>query len=122
MIARLRPRIIDLYLARTVLLTALATWAVLLGFDLMTALFNELDEVGEGGYTLSHAVLYTAYTVPRRMYELFPTVALIGCVLVTTVGGILSSPLFSWASGAVTGTPILQQAIASAGNAVATLG
>lgn len=77
----LRPRTIDFYLARTVLVSTLATWAVLLGFDLLTALFNELDEVGEGSYTLSHAVLYTAYTVPRRMYELFPTSALIGCVL-----------------------------------------
>jgi NAD(P)H-quinone oxidoreductase subunit 2 len=49
-------------------------------------------------------------------------VALIGCVLVTSVGGILSSPLFTWASGAVTGTPMLQQAIASAGNTAASLG
>jgi NAD(P)H-quinone oxidoreductase subunit 2 len=48
--------------------------------------------------------------------------ALIGCVVVTSVGGILSSPLFSWANGAVTGTPILQQAIASATTAAATLG
>ena len=43
---------------------------------------------------------------------------LVGCVVVTAVGGILSSPLFEWASGAVAGTPILQQAIAAAGNAV----
>jgi hypothetical protein len=27
------------------------------------------------------------------------------------VGGILSNPLFSWASQAVTGTPMLMQAI-----------
>jgi NAD(P)H-quinone oxidoreductase subunit 2 len=45
-------------------------------------------------------------------------VGLVGCVVVTAVGGILSSPLFEWASGAVAGTPILQQAIAAAGNAV----
>jgi NAD(P)H-quinone oxidoreductase subunit 2 len=38
--------------------------------------------------------------------------ALVGCVLVTAVGGILSSPLFDWASSTVAGTPILQQAIA----------
>ena len=37
--------------------------------------------------------------------------ALVGCVVVTAVGGILSSPLFTWASGAVAGTPILQAAI-----------
>ncbi|MEB3349130.1 MAG: NAD(P)H-quinone oxidoreductase subunit N [Cyanobacteriota bacterium] len=40
--------------------------------------------------------------------------ALVACVLVTAVGGVLSSPLFSWADAAVSGTPILQQAIASA--------
>ncbi len=43
--------------------------------------------------------------------------ALVGCVVVTAVGGILSSPLFDWAGGAVAGTPILQQAIAAAGGA-----
>jgi lipopolysaccharide export system permease protein len=78
----------DVYLARTVMVSALLAGAVLLGFDLISALFNELDEVGEGGYTLSHALLYTAYTAPRRMYELFPTVALIGCVL--GLGGLAS--------------------------------
>jgi NAD(P)H-quinone oxidoreductase subunit 2 len=41
--------------------------------------------------------------------------ALIGCVLVTAVGGILSNPLFQWANAAVSGTPMLQNAIALAG-------
>jgi NAD(P)H-quinone oxidoreductase subunit 2 len=48
--------------------------------------------------------------------------ALVGCVLVTAVGGILSNPLFIWASSTVAGTPILQQAIASSGGGVAALG
>ena len=39
-------------------------------------------------------------------------VALIGCVAITAVGGILSNPLFQWANTAVAGTPLLQQAIA----------
>ena len=76
-----RPGRIDAYLARSVLLATLGAWGVLLGFDLLTAMVNELDEVGEGGYTLSHAFLYTLYTLPRRTYELFPTTALIGTVL-----------------------------------------
>ncbi|WP_374604239.1 LPS export ABC transporter permease LptG [Arenimonas sp.] len=75
------PGRIDVYLARAVLVATLATWAVLLGFDLLNAMVRELDEVGEGGYTLSHALLYTLYTLPRRAYELFPTTALIGTVL-----------------------------------------
>ena len=40
--------------------------------------------------------------------------ALVFCVMVTAIGGILSSPLFDWANDAVAGTPILQQAIAAA--------
>jgi NAD(P)H-quinone oxidoreductase subunit 2 len=44
----------------------------------------------------------------------------VGCVVITAVGGVLSSPLFDWASSTVAGTPILQQAIAAA--AIAPLG
>ncbi len=40
--------------------------------------------------------------------------ALVGCLMVTAIGGILSSPLFEWANSTVAGTPILQQAIAHA--------
>jgi len=40
--------------------------------------------------------------------------ALVACVVVTAIGGILSSPLFEWASSTVAGTPILQAALASA--------
>ena len=39
-------------------------------------------------------------------------VALLFCVFVTSVGGILSNPLFEWANTAVTSTPLLKQAIA----------
>tara|TARA_Y100001968_G_C19418524_1_gene750405 strand:+ start:78 stop:1649 length:1572 start_codon:yes stop_codon:yes gene_type:complete len=38
-------------------------------------------------------------------------VALVTCVFVTAVGGILSNPLFKLANSAVTGTPLLQEAI-----------
>tara|TARA_Y100001968_G_scaffold314963_2_gene341017 strand:+ start:15471 stop:17042 length:1572 start_codon:yes stop_codon:yes gene_type:complete len=43
-------------------------------------------------------------------------VALITCVLITAIGGILSNPLFKWANDAVTGTPLLQEAITIASN------
>ena len=41
--------------------------------------------------------------------------ALITCVLVTAIGGILSNPLFELANNAVEGSPILQAAIISGG-------
>jgi NAD(P)H-quinone oxidoreductase subunit 2 len=37
--------------------------------------------------------------------------ALVSCVVVTAIGGVLSSPLFDWASAAVTGTPLLVQSL-----------
>ncbi len=39
--------------------------------------------------------------------------ALVFCLLVTAVGGVLSNPLFTWANEAVEGTPLLRQVIAS---------
>lgn len=78
---KLLPNIHDRYVARAVVGSILAAWGVLLGFDLIVAFAGELADVGEGGYSLGHAVLYTLYTVPRRAYTLFPTAALIGCLL-----------------------------------------
>ena len=46
--------------------------------------------------------------------------ALVTCVLVTAIGGVLSSPLFDWASAAVTGTPLLQQSISGAAATLAS--
>jgi len=42
--------------------------------------------------------------------------ALIVCLLVTAVGGVLSNPLFIWANQAVEGTPLLKEVIAAGGN------
>jgi lipopolysaccharide export system permease protein len=73
--------VIDRYLARNILISTLAVWAVLLGFDLIGAFANEMSSVGKGNYTLSHAALYIFFTIPRRLYVLFPYVAVIGCLL-----------------------------------------
>jgi lipopolysaccharide export system permease protein len=85
---RRRPGHLDFHVARSVLLMVLAVWGVLLSFDLVTAFADDLREVGKGGYTLSHALLEETFSVPRRLYELFPTVAVIGCVL--GLGGLAS--------------------------------
>jgi lipopolysaccharide export system permease protein len=71
----------DWLVAVQVLAALLLTWGVLLGFDAMSALVGELDEIGEGDYSIATAFGYVALTLPRRAYELFPTAALIGCVL-----------------------------------------
>lgn len=73
--------LIDRYLARHVLLSTMAVWAVLVAFDVIGAFANEMDEIGDGGYTLSHAALYVFFSIPRRSYEVFPYVAVIGSLL-----------------------------------------
>jgi len=75
------PRRMTRYVARSVLLSTLAAWAILLGFVSMIDFVSELRDVGKESYTLSHAVLYMLLTTPRRMYELFPTIAVIGSLL-----------------------------------------
>lgn len=79
----------DRLIATQVVGALLLTWGVLLGFDAMAALVGELDEIGEGDYTLATAFGYVALTLPRRAYELFPTAALIGSVL--GLGGLAAT-------------------------------
>src|SRR6478735_2442977 len=74
------PRLAS-YLGRHVLLSTLATWAVLLGFMSIINFVEELRDVGKESYTLSHAMLYILLTMPTRSYEVFPTVAVIGSLL-----------------------------------------
>ena len=114
MIATLRPRIIDLYLARTVLLTTLATWAVLLGLDVMLSLVSEVSDIGKGSYDFSKAVAYMAYTVPRRAYTLFPTAAVIGS-LMALMQGLGLAPVMSRATVSAVGPPETQADLGSLG-------
>ena len=77
----LRPRIHDFYVGRTVLLTVLLAWAVLTGLDAMLSLSGEAKNIGTGSYTFGHAVAWSAYTLPRRAYTLFPMAAVIGALM-----------------------------------------
>ncbi len=71
----------DLYVARTVLMSVLLTWAVLTGLDVVIAMTGEVRDIGRGSYTAAHAVAFVAYSVPRRIYTIFPTAATIGALL-----------------------------------------
>ena len=77
----LRPKLFDHYIARTVIVTVLATWGVLLGLDVLLAFAGEFGDIGKGGYTINHAIAATALSIPWRAYTLFPTAAVIGALL-----------------------------------------
>jgi lipopolysaccharide export system permease protein len=75
------PRIAVRRVAARVLLALAAVWLVLVGFDAITALAGELQDVGEGDYGFMQTLVYIVFTLPRRAYTLFPTAAVIGVLL-----------------------------------------
>ncbi len=81
-------RILQRYIAKTV--TVLITLALLLvlGVDFLFAYVHELGGIGRGDYGAMAALLYTALTLPGRLYDLFPMASLIGVLLAL---GLLSS-------------------------------
>jgi len=77
----LRPRLHDLYIGKAVLGSVLATWAVLLGLDLVLSVSGEFKHIGTGTYSFGHVLAWAAWTVPRRAYTIFPMAAVIGSLL-----------------------------------------
>lgn len=75
------PKIHDLYVARVILMTVLLTWAVLVGLDVVNGLVAEIGDIGKGNYSAFNAITYVAYRVPRSVYTLFPTSAVIGALM-----------------------------------------
>ncbi|EHQ52015.1 MULTISPECIES: LPS export ABC transporter permease LptG [Ectothiorhodospira] len=73
--------ILRLYIARQVIGGTLLALLVLTALDVAFTFIGELDDVGQGAYGWIQAVTYTALTIPRRLYELFPTAVLLGTLL-----------------------------------------
>lgn len=79
---------LDWLLATTIVGAIGVVLAVLIGFDVLQALVGEFEDLGDGDYTLIKALVYVAYTIPRRIHENFVHGAVIG----TLVGlGLLAS-------------------------------
>jgi lipopolysaccharide export system permease protein len=74
-------RILDRYIAGSVIggtLLALAVLLPLLGFFLLA---DEMDQIGERDYQFFDALVFVTLTMPRYGYELFPIATLIGAVV-----------------------------------------
>lgn len=82
-------RILDRHIARSVLGGTMVALFALVAIDVFFAFFNEINRLGRDGYGLVHAVGYMVLTVPRRMYEFFPTAVLLGALL--SLGAIAAS-------------------------------
>lgn len=80
---------VDRLVAMAVLTTVAITWITIVSLDAFRIFIGELNEVGQGQYTLAKAAVYVLLTVPRRFYEMFGYAALIGSLL--GLGGLAAS-------------------------------
>jgi len=71
---------LQLYIGKTLLQTTLMIVLLILGIDVLFGLVHELGEE-RGGYTTLPIFMYTLFTIPRRVYELFPMSSLIGAIM-----------------------------------------
>lgn len=74
-------RLIDRYLAMTVIRATLMTLLVLLVLLVFFGFIDEMDEVGRGDYRTFDAFLVALASAPRLSFEIFPVAALIGSLL-----------------------------------------
>ena len=74
-------RIIDNYIAKTVISGTLMVLLVLGALFAFVDFVSELDDVGKGQYSMLQAGAYVLLSLPKRLYEIFPTAVLIGSLL-----------------------------------------
>ncbi|QLC74016.1 LPS export ABC transporter permease LptG [Pseudomonas sp. LPB0260] len=71
---------LDRYIGTQVFVAILSVLGIIVGLALMFAFIDELGDV-EGDYSLGEAAWYVFLTLPRRVYEMLPMAALIGCLI-----------------------------------------
>jgi len=72
--------LLDGYIRRSVLAAIFAVLAIIVSLVLLFAFIDELSDV-EGNYGLLDAAWYVLLTAPRRLYDILPMAALIGCLI-----------------------------------------
>ncbi|MCP3749829.1 LPS export ABC transporter permease LptG [Pseudomonas sp. SBB6] len=79
---------LDSYIGKSVLVAILAVLGIILG---LASLFAFIDEMGDvtDTYTLMDAGTFVLLTAPRRLYDMLPMAALIGCLI--GLGSLASS-------------------------------
>jgi lipopolysaccharide export system permease protein len=71
---------LDRYIGSSVFVAILAVLGIILG---LATLFAFIDEMGDASdtYTLMDVLSYVLLTAPRRLYDMLPMAALIGCLI-----------------------------------------
>lgn len=71
-------KILDLYVARTLLSTVTVTLSVLIGLSALIKFVEQLRKIGEGDYDMLLAFLYVLLSLPRDLEQFFPMATLLG--------------------------------------------
>ncbi|VXB57668.1 LPS export ABC transporter permease LptG [Pseudomonas sp. 8AS] len=71
---------LDRYIGTSVFFAIMAVLGIIVGLALLFAFIDELGDLGDSYGTLE-ALVYVLLTLPRRIYEMLPMAALIGCLI-----------------------------------------
>ena len=71
-------KIIDWYIARTLLATTAMSLSVLVGLSALIKFIDQMKQVGRGSYDMTVAGVYILLSMPRDMEQFFPMATLIG--------------------------------------------
>jgi len=71
-------KLLDRYIAAAMAKGTGVALLVIMGLNVFFSIIEEIDELDKGSYGISKMLEYVALTLPRGIYELFPTAALIG--------------------------------------------
>ena len=71
---------LDRYIGKSVLLAILAVLGIILGLASLFALVDEMRSISSS-YSILDVFSFVALTAPRRVYEMLPMAALIGCLI-----------------------------------------
>jgi len=71
-------KILDRYITKTVIGGTLMVLLVLGSLFVFIDFVSELNDVGTGLYHVFEAGIFVLLSLPRRLYEIFPTAVLIG--------------------------------------------
>lgn len=74
-------RILDIYIAKSILYQTVICIAVLIGLFTFVAFIDQLGDIGTGRYTVFDAMRFVVLSIPRILYEVFPMSALLGSIM-----------------------------------------
>ncbi|MBX8599815.1 LPS export ABC transporter permease LptG [Pseudomonas cichorii] len=71
---------LDRYIGKSVFLAIMAVLGIILGLASLFAFIDEMGDISDS-YTLMDAGSFVLMTAPRRVYDMLPMAALIGCLI-----------------------------------------